>query len=74
MDDSIKEAIDSELQRQGASPEERRELEPTIIRAQENKRLSHGEETALWSVPLAVENSLSRHRERVALAKNNPTL
>jgi hypothetical protein len=74
MDNTIKEAIDGELTRQGASDEEKRELEHSINRAQENKRLSHGEQTALWSVPLAVENSLSRHRERVALAKNNPTL
>jgi hypothetical protein len=74
MDDNIKSAIDSELDRQKASPEERAQLEHSINRAQQSKVFEVGLDTAIESTGLAVENSLRRLRERTAHAKNNPVL
>ncbi|MFC1657201.1 hypothetical protein ACFL2P_01330 [Candidatus Moduliflexota bacterium] len=65
----LRAAVDHELSRQKATPEERTALEHSIVREQQSKVLGHGLQTTLWSTPLTVENTLRRHRERVAIEK-----
>jgi hypothetical protein len=63
MNEKILEAINSELERQKATPAERLAVEPSIYRAMRGKLMESGEPTAVWSTPLSVESALKRHRE-----------